>query len=434
MDTSLLLNVINTHLLLVLGLVAFITAIIGYGIAYIRGEKKLSVLRQQTTELKTTLEHERTYNQEKQQSLQKDRENLSEAFAALASKALKHNSDEFLKLAEQNLKQFQVSANSELDKKQQSIAELVKPIRDALDKTEKQVREMEKERREAYGSLKQHLELMSRDQAQLQSETRNLVQALRRPEVRGQWGEMTLKRLAELAGMVQHCDFYEQESIDTDEGRLRPDMIIRMPGQRAVVVDAKAPLDAYMSAVEANEDKNREEFLIRHTKNVRERIRELSAKSYWSQFNDTPDFVVLFIPGDQFLTAALERDPSLLEDAMSQQIILATPSSFVALLRAVAFGWRQEVLADNADKIRSLGVSLYERLSAFSGHLGNIGNSLGKSVEQFNKAVGSFDSRVLPSARRFTEMGISPKKEIKEPAPVETIAREINERNNDSTD
>lgn len=424
----------DTTTLIILTIVAFVSAIIGYGLAYIRNEKKLSDLRDQATELKTTLEHERMQHQEKQKSLEKDRENLNESFAALASKALKHNSDEFLKLAEQNLKQFQISANSELDKKQQSFTELVKPIREALDKTEKQVREIEKERKEAYGSLKQHLELMSRDQAQLQSETRNLVQALRRPEVRGQWGEMTLKRLAELAGMVQHCDFYEQESINTDDGRLRPDMIIRMPGQRAVVVDAKAPLDAYMSAVEANDDKSREEFLIRHTKNVRERIRELSAKSYWSQFDESPDFAVLFIPGDQFLSAALERDPSLLEDAMSQQIILATPSSFVALLRAVAFGWRQEVLADNADKIRSLGITIYERLSAFSGHLSNVGNSLNKSVEHFNKAVGSFDSRVLPSAKRFTDMGISAKKEIKEPPPVEMIAREMNERNNDSSD
>ncbi len=424
----------NTQMLLLIGLAGLIAGIIGYGLAYIRSEKKLSQLRLRVTELDTTLENERNNHLEKQKSLEKDRENLNESFAALASKALKHNSDEFLKLAEQNLKQFQISANSELDKKEQSFAGLVKPIREALDKTEKQVREMEKERKEAYGSLKQHLELMSRDQAQLQSETRNLVQALRRPEVRGQWGEMTLKRLAELAGMVQHCDFYEQESINTDEGRLRPDMIIRMPGQRAVVVDAKAPLDAYMSAVEASDDKSREEFLIRHAKNVRERIRELSAKSYWSQFDDTPDFAVLFIPGDQFLSSALERDPSLLEDAMSQQIILATPSSFVALLRAVAFGWRQEVLADNADKIRSLGVTLYERLSAFSGHLGNIGSSLSKSVEHFNKAVGSFDSRVLPSAKRFTEMGISAKKEIKEPDQVEMIAREVSERNNDSAD
>jgi len=423
---------VETITLLILIFVGILAAIAGYLFAYIRGEAKLTMLREQTATLKATLEHERTAHLEKQASLEKDRENLNESFAALSSKALKHNSDEFLKLAEQNLKKFHVSATSELDKKEQSISDLVKPIREALEKTEKQVRDIEKDRREAYGSLKQHLELMSQDQAKLQSETRNLVQALRRPEVRGQWGELTLKRLAELAGMVQHCDFYEQESINSDEGRLRPDMIIRMPGKRAVVVDAKAPLDAYISAVEANDDTTREEQLLRHTKNVRHRVRELAAKGYWGQFDDTPDFAVLFIPGDQFLSAALERDPSLLEDAMSDQIILATPSSFVALLRAVAFGWRQEVLADNADKIRSLGVTLYERIAAFSGHLGNIGNSLGKSVEHFNKAVGSFDSRVLPSAKRFTEMGISAKKEIKDPEQIEMIAREINESNNDS--
>lgn len=417
--------------LLTLAFVGILAGVAGYLFAYIRGEAKSAQLREQMAELKATLEYQRISHEEKQAALEKDRENLSESFAALSSKALKHNSDEFLKLAEQNLKRFHVSATSELDKKEQSIADLVKPIREALDKTEKQVREMEKDRREAHGSLKRHLELMSQDQVKLQSETRNLVQALRRPEVRGQWGEMTLKRLAELAGMVQHCDFYEQESAASDEGLLRPDMIIRMPGKRAVIVDAKAPLDAYISAVEATDDASREEHLIRHAKNVRHRVRELAAKSYWSQFKETPDFAVLFIPGDQFLSAALERDPSLLEDAMSDQIILATPSSFVALLRAVAFGWRQEVLADNADKIRSLGVTLYERIAAFSNHLGNVGNSLNKSVEHFNKAVGSFDSRILPSAKRFTEMGISAKKEIKEATPIEMIARDINERPND---
>lgn len=417
--------------LLTLILVGILAATAGYLFAYIRGEANSVELREQTAALKATLDHVRASNFEKQMSLEKDRENLSESFAALSSKALKHNSDEFLKLAEQNLKKFQVTATSDLDKKQQSIADLVKPIREALEKTEKQVRDIEKDRHEAYGSLKQHLELMSQDQAKLQSETRNLVQALRRPEVRGQWGEMTLKRLAELAGMVQHCDFYEQESVNSDTGRLRPDMIIRMPGKRAVVVDAKAPLDAYISAIEANDDKSREAHLVRHAKNVRHRVRELAAKAYWGQFDDTPDFAVLFIPGDQFLSAALERDPALLEDAMIDQIILATPSSFVALLRAVAFGWRQEVLADNADKIRSLGVTLYERIAEFSGHLGKVGHSLNKSVEHFNKAVGSFDSRILPSAKRFTEMGINAKKEIKDPVPIEMIARNINEQHND---
>jgi len=412
----------------ILLLVAITGLIIGYISGHIRQQSSITQLRETNAELRTKLEHERTSHAEKLESLEHAREQLNDSFSNLASQALKHNSDEFLKLAQQNLKQFQVSANSELEKKEQSIADMVKPIRDALDKTEKQIRSMENDRKQAYGSLQQHLELMAQSHTQLQSETRNLVQALRRPEVRGQWGEITLRRLAELAGMVKHCDFYEQENIDTEEGKFRPDMIIRMPGQREIVVDVKTPLDAYLSAVEANDDNAREEHLKRHTQKVRERIRELSAKSYWSQFKDAPDFVVLFIPGDQFLSAALERDPGLLEDAMSQHIVLATPSSFVALLRAVAFGWRQEVLAENADKIRDTGAKLYERLAAFSTHLHNIGSSLGNSVEHFNKAIGSFDSRVLPSAKRFTEMGISAKKAIKEIEPVEKKTRELSGR------
>jgi len=417
-----------TTTILISVLAIIIGCITGYLFAYIRHQAKITRLSEMNAELRTTLEHERTSHTEKVEALESAREQLNESFSSLASQALKHNSDEFLKLAQQNLKQFQVSAHSELEKKEQSIADMVKPIREALDKTEQQIRAMENDRKQAYGSLQQHLELMAQSHTQLQSETRNLVQALRRPEVRGQWGEITLKRLAELAGMVKHCDFYEQENIETEEGRFRPDMIIRMPGQREIVVDVKTPLDAYLSAIEANDDSQREEHLKRHTQKVRERIRELSAKSYWSQFKDAPDFVVLFIPGDQFLSAALERDPDLLEDAMSQHIVLATPSSFVALLRAVAFGWRQEVLAENADKIRETGATLYERLSAFSGHLRNIGNSLGSSVEHFNKAIGSFDSRVLPSAKRFTEMGISAKKEIKEMEPVEKTTRELSGR------
>jgi len=411
-----------------------IAIILGALITYIFLQQKISLLREKNTELSTRIDIEQQNNLEKIESLENAKVQLTETFTALSSKALKDNNEEFLKLAQENLKQYQAQAVNELDKKEKSIEHLLTPIKETLSKTEEQFRNIEKERKESQGALHKHLESMAQTQTTLQDETRKLVTALRRPEVRGQWGEMTFKRLAELAGMVQHCDFYEQESINTDEGRLRPDMIIRMPGKRAVVVDAKAPLDAYMSTVEATDDKSREKFLIGHAKNVRGRIRELSAKSYWSQFDDTPDFAVLFIPGDQFLSAALERDPSLLEDAMSQQIILATPSSFVALLRAVAFGWRQEVLADNADKIRNLGVTLYERLSAFSGHLSNVGNSLGKSVEHFNKAVGSFDSRVLPSAKRFTKMGISAKKKIKDPHPVEVISRQINDPGDESND
>jgi len=417
----------DTYQLIVALVIGVTAAISGYLFGHLRSQKNISDLREKNTELKTTLDIERSTHDEKIAHMNQAREQLSEAFSSLAGKALSHNSSEFLKLAQENLKQFQVNAHHELEKKEKSISDLVSPIREALNKTEKQIREMENDRKQAYGSLKQHLEGMAHSQTQLQKETRNLVSALRRPEVRGQWGEMTLKRLAELAGMVEHCDFYEQENIDTDEGRLRPDMIIRMPDKREVVVDVKTPLDAYLNAVEANDDKEREEYLKHHTRKVRERIRELASKAYWNQFERAPDFVVLFIPGDQFLSAALERDPAILEDAMSQQIILATPSSLVALLRAIAFGWRQEALAENADKIRNLGEALYERLAGFSTHLSKLGNSLGSSVENFNKVVGSFDSRILPSARRFKEMGINDKKVIKETQQIDKITRQTSE-------
>jgi len=236
---------------------------------------------------------------------------------------------------------------------------------------------------------------------------------------------MTLKRLAELAGMVEHCDFDQQHSVDTDQGKQRPDMVVRMPGSREIIVDAKAPMDGYLAAVEARDDSARLLELQRHARNVRDRVRELSSKGYWQQFPQSPDFVVLFIPGDQFLSSALEVDPKLLEDAMTDKVVLATPSSLVALLRAVAYGWRQEVLAENAEHIRSVGQDLYERLSTFAEHLDKLGSHLSRSVDSYNKAVGSFDSRVLPGARKFTEMGIQGKKDLPEPQPVERLPRPV---------
>jgi len=274
---------------------------------------------------------------------------------------------------------------------------------------------------------------MTDTQTQLQLETRNLVQALRRPEVRGQWGELTLKRLAELAGLVEYCDFFEQEQIDTSEGALRPDMIIRMPDQRDIVVDAKTPLDAYLSATEQNTAEERLTHLIRHARQVRERVKELAKKSYWSQFKNTPDFVVLFIPGDQFLSAALEHDQNLLEDALRQKVILATPTSLVALLRAIAFGWRQQAATDNAEKIRQLGETISTRLATFIEHMARVGNSLDKSVEHFNKAVGSLERQVFPTARKFKELGIETKKQLVDLEPIEKSARQQTpiENNND---
>ena len=392
--------------------------IVGAVIVYLWSQKKLQRLREENTQLSTTLDMERKSAEDKLMA-------MTDTFSTLSSKALKDNNEAFLKLAQENLKQYQNQASNELDKKEKAIEHLIKPVHEALQKTEQQIRAMEKERKEAYGSLHQHLENMSLTQANLQNETRNLVQALRRPEVRGQWGEMTLKRLAELAGMVEHCDFYEQENIETESGRQRPDMIVRMPDGRMIVVDVKTPLDAYLNAIEAKDDASREQEMVRHARNVKNRVNELANKAYWTQFEKSPDFVVLFIPGDQFLTAALDHERNLIEDALSKHVVLATPTSLVALLRAVAYGWRQEQLAENAEKIREVGEELYLRLATFTGHLQKIGKNLDSSVKAYNSAVGSFDSRILPGAQKFKEMGISEKKVIEDIQQIETGLREI---------
>lgn len=352
------------------------------------------------------------------------REELEKTFKAVAGDVLRNNNQSFIELATQNLGKFQSEARGDLDKRQQAFAELIKPISETLKKTEAQIHEIEKERKEAYGNITRYLGSMNESQAQLQAETRNLVQALRRPEVRGQWGEMTLRRLAELAGMVHYCDFFEQDSRDTDSGRMRPDMIVRMPDKRELVVDAKTPLDAYLSAVAAKADDERQQFMQQHARKVRERMRELASKAYWTQYKNSPDFVVMFVPGEQFLSAALEADPQLLEDAFSNKVVLTTPTSLIALLRAVAFGWRQQSVAENAEKIRELGEELYKRLATFNEHLGRVGRALGQSVEHYNKAVGSLERQVMPSARRFPEMGIHEKKALEEPDKLEVMPRD----------
>ncbi len=401
----------DANLLFALLVTAVVAGALGWLLAHFRSLQRI-------TELGTTLDLERRQAADRVAEVEK-------TIAALSSQALRQNNLAFLQLAQETLKQFHVQAKGDLEQKEKSIENLVKPIREALEKTGEQVRLMEKERKEAYGALHKHLETMTQTQQLLQGETRNLVQALRRPEVRGQWGELTLKRLAELAGMVEHCDFYQQESVDSDAGRLRPDMVVRMPDGREIVVDVKTPLDAYLSAVEAADDATRSRHLEHHARKLRERVRELAGKAYWNQFKNAPDFVVLFIPGDQFLSAALDLDRTLLEDALQQQVILATPTSFVALLRAVAYGWRQEQLAENADHIRELGEDLYQRLAVFTEHLAKVGSSLESSVGAYNKAVGSLDAKVLPGARKFVEMGVTPKKTLESPAVVETAAREV---------
>jgi DNA recombination protein RmuC len=264
---------------------------------------------------------------------------------------------------------------------------------------------------------------MTADQQALQTETRNLVNALRRPQVRGQWGELTLRRVAELAGMVEHCDFLEQETRAAGDSTIRPDMIVRLPDRGELIVDVKTPLDAYIEAMEAATDQDRKAALQRHARNVGDRIRELSAKTYWSQFATSPEFVILFIPGDQFLSAALNENPGLLEEALRNKVVLATPSSLVALLKAIAYGWRQLSLAENAEEIRKLGQDLYDRLTPFTGHLARLGRQLEASVKAFNEVVGSLERKVLPGARRLTELGIRGRQELESPEQIELTPR-----------
>ena len=406
-------------------------ALVGAIITYFIRENIIRDLTTQRTELTLKLELEQQNRGQLDDILKQTQEQLANTFNQLSNEALNRNNTNFLKLAEENLKRFQSEAKAELNTKEKSIEQLVKPINEALLQTTKQIHNIEKERKEAYGSLRNTIDQMNLSQKNLQQETQNLVQALRRPEVRGQWGEMTLRRLAELSGMVAHCDFFEQTHTATETGAIRPDMIVRLPESREIIVDAKTPLDAYLSAMQAKDDATRALELKRHAQIIRSRVRELSAKNYWAEYTQSPEFVVLFIPGEQFLSAALEIDSTLLEDSMSQNIILATPTNFIALLRAVSYGWKQQALAENAMEVRELGETLYKRLATFSGHLEKLGKSLNSSVDHYNKSVGSLERQVMPSGRKFVEMGIRAKTELPELQPIEKQVREVQDQRED---
>ena len=398
--------------------------LIGALLGFLRGQSKVNGLKEELIAISTRLEIERQSMAQQIAAADAAHDQLKSSFAELSREALKSNSDEFLKLAGENLKQHHAKAEHSLSEKQTAVANLVKPIKEALDKTNKQLHDVELERKQTYGALDKHLENMMLSQRDLQLETRRLAQALRRPEVRGQWGETTLKRLVELAGMSEHCDFEQQVSQENDDGLSRPDMIVRLPDARNIIVDAKTPLDSYLSAVESVSDEERQQHLVAHARKVKQRTRELASKAYWAQFKNTPDFVVLFIPGDQFLDAALDVDYDLLEYAIQQKVLLATPTSLIALLRAVSYGWRQQVLAQNADKIREIGDELYKRMATYSDHLAKLGRSLKASVDNYNKVVGSFDRQLLPGARKFTEMGVIEKKEMSTLEGIEAFVKE----------
>lgn len=413
----------NTQLTIYLLLALAIGGVIGALVMRVLRAQREQQLTNELAALQSQLKSQTQLEQERQAALQLTMDRLAKDFDSVAGQTLRANSEVFLKLAREHLGQHNQNAAAALVEREKAIETLVSPIRDALNKTEQQIARIEKERAESFGALRTSIESVALGQQALQKETRTLVTALRRPEVRGQWGELTLKRLAELAGMVEHCDFNEQVHTHSDEGALRPDMIVRMPDGRSLVVDVKTPLDAYIEAVEASTDEAKQIALKRHANSVSERVRQLSAKSYWAQFENSPDFVILFIPGDQFLSAALAENPNLLEDAIRQHVIIATPSSFVALLKAVAYGWRQTALAQNAKVISDLGADLYKRLSVFTNHLTKLQRNLNGSVEAFNSAMGSLERQVLPGARKFTELGIRPDKEIDTIEPIESLAR-----------
>jgi DNA recombination protein RmuC len=385
-----------------------------------RRERTLAV---ETEVLRSRLKSEETLSAEREQALTRAREQLQAVFGDLARDSLQSNSEVFLQLARERLTRQQSDASQALKERETAIESLVQPIREALARTEAQIQAIERDRIDSFASIKTQMETLAGGQNLLSRETRNLVTALRRPDVRGQWGEITLRRLVELSGMTLHVDFTEQEHRATESGAIRPDMVVHMPDQRDIVIDVKTPLEAYLSAAEAQNDEDRGLQLRRHAQIVGARVRELSSKQYWSQFERSPDFVVLFLPGDQFLTAALQENPGLIDDSLRQNVMLATPTSLVALLKIVAYGWKQSILADNAAEIRRLGEDLYKRLTVFGEHLGKLGKSLGSSVDSFNKAVGSLEQQVLPAARRFPELGLRVNREIEPIDPVASLAR-----------
>jgi DNA recombination protein RmuC len=399
--------------------------LLGIGLYYLWNRKTHFQQLTEIDALRASLKTQVDIEQERLAAMEQAEQRLSTSFAELAHKSLTQNSDNFLRLAKQSLGTHQERAKSDLTEKEQAISQLIKPIQEALDKTHKQIGEIEKTRHESLGGIREQLKTMAEGQEALQGETRNLVSALRRPEVRGQWGELTLRRVVELAGMVGHCDFIEQAHTETEDGPVRPDMIVRLPEQGTIVIDAKTPLDAYLTAVEADDDQAKKVALQRHARKVAERVRELSSKAYWKQFENSPQFVVLFIPGDQFLYAAMDENPTLMEEALRQQIIIATPSNLIALLKTVAYQWRQDQLAENAQEIKRLAQDMHDRLSTFTGHLAKLGKQLEGSVKAYNSAVGSMERKVLPGARKFVELGVQAKQEIASLNEIETTTRQI---------
>ena len=353
---------------------------------------------------------------------------MHQQFDALANNALLRNNQNFVELATATLEKFQVEAKGDLALKEQAIQELVNPLKKELEKHEKQVAELERKREQAYGGLRQYLEDVVQTQGQLRKETGNLTKALRASHVRGKWGEMSLKRVVELAGLVEHCDFTTQTSIVGKDSRLRPDLIVHLPGQRKIVIDAKTPLDSYLQAIETEDEEKKTQLLIEHSRQLERHVSQLGSKAYWDELEESPEFVLLYIPLESLFSTALHHNPDLLEKGIRKKVILATPTTLIALLKAVDYGWRQEKLAENSEQISAMGKDLYDRLFKLADHFARLGTTLDRAVQAYNETVGSFERRVVVQAKRFKELGVPAKQDISDVTWIDRTARQLERR------
>ncbi|HEX8948180.1 MAG TPA: DNA recombination protein RmuC [Dissulfurispiraceae bacterium] len=393
---------------------------------------ELDLEKKQKIEMTTRLDESYKRLEDSYRSIEQQKElieamkkEMTDTFSALSSAALKSSSEDFLKLASENLGKIVADTKGKLGEHQAALDGTIKPLQEMLKRYEQQIKEIEESRHRSFGSLSEQLRGLSTMHEQLQRETNNLVTVLRRPKVSGTWGELGLRRVVELAGMTPYCDFYEQESVSTDSGRLRPDMIVRLPNGREIVVDAKAPVDAYMGVIAADSEDERKKAIANYISNVRNHLNTLSSKSYWEQFSESPEIVVMYLPGESFFSAALEHDHKLIEDGSSKKVVLATPTTFIALLKAIAYGWQQEQVTKSAQEISRLGKELYERFSIVLEHYTKTGQSIRKAVESYNEGVRSVESRLIPSIRKFKELGVSSQKDIVSPAEIGQTARSM---------